>query len=69
MESNNIITAPQVEDAHYIYSFWQQTHTGSKKAFYEFMTTPSAEREEFIISLGNEVDYVFDGNMAVVKLG
>lgn len=64
MESNNINTAPQVDGVHLFYPKWQQNHTGSLKAFYEFMTTPSAEREEFINSLGYEVAHTFNGGVA-----
>ena len=68
MESNNIITAPQVDGAHTFYQRWQQNHTGSEKTFYEFMITPSAEREEFINSLGSDVAFSFNGGVAEVTL-
>lgn len=68
MESNNIITAPQVDGVHIFYPMWQQNHTGSQKTFYEFMTTPSAEREEFINSLGENVAHTFNGGVAEVIL-
>lgn len=68
MESNNIITAPQVDGVHIFYQVWKQNHTGSQKAFYEFMTTPSAEREEFINSLGEKVEHTFKGGVAEVIL-
>ena len=68
MESNNIITAPQVNGIHLFYPKWLQNHFGSEKTFYEFMTTPSAEREEFINSLGEDVSITFTGGVAEVTL-
>lgn len=68
MESNNIITAPQVDGVHIFYPKWQQNHTGSQKAFYEFMTTPSVDRDEFINSLGDDVANAFNGGVVEVTL-
>ncbi len=48
MESNNIIAAPQNNSVEELYSYWQQNHVGSMRAFYEFLTVPSIERDEFM---------------------
>lgn len=57
MESNNIITAPQVDGVEELFPKWKQNHIGTVNTFYEFMTTPSAEREEFIISVTAECKF------------
>lgn len=61
MDKNNIISAPQVNGFNSLYKKWQENHTGSKTVFLSFMTTPSREREEFIMSLGDRVDHKFSG--------
>lgn len=68
MESNNIITAPEVDGVHIFYEKWAQTHTGSVTSFYNFMTTPTPEREEFINSLGPDAVHTFNGGVAEVIL-
>lgn len=67
METNNIITAPQVDRVNELYAVWKQTHTGSLTTFYEFITTPSAERSEFIGSLPN-VERKFAGAIASITI-
>lgn len=62
MESNNILAAPQIADVDAFYTEWRRNHVGSKKAFYEFMTTPSPERDRFLV----EMDAVTEFAGAVV---
>ena len=48
MKQNNVIIAPQIAD------------TATQERFYEFMTTPSAERTAFLAK--HSVDLSHDGN-------
>lgn len=66
MESNNIVTAPQVAEVEEFYEFWKRNHTGSLSSFYEFMTTPTPERDEFLTQW--EAKTVFNGSIASVTL-
>ncbi len=66
MESNNIVTAPQVAEVDEFFEFWQQNHTGSLQKFYEFITTPSAERDEYLTQWGAKTE--FNGSVATVTL-
>lgn len=62
MESNNIVTAPQLSDVDEFYEAWRSSHVGSLASFYRFMTTPSVERDKFV----REMDAVIDcGGMVV----
>ena len=63
MESNNIIAAPGVADAAGLYDIWRVDHTGSLSTFYEFMTTPTPEREEFLLSVKSRISRRFNGNV------
>ncbi len=65
MESNNIIAAPEVDGVHIFYDVWLRTNVGSIKSFYKFMTTPTPGRDEFIRSIRDDVDIVF--NMTVTQ--
>lgn len=51
MDSNSVITAPQLENAHAIYDVWRKNHVGTFESFYSFMTTPSVARDRFISQL------------------
>lgn len=51
MEANNIIAAPHLNDVETTYKVWRTKYDGSINSFYSFMTTPSAERSDFIASL------------------
>ena len=51
MESNNILAAPQIVGVDDIYTEWRRSHVGSRKDFYEFMTTHSPERDLFVAEL------------------
>lgn len=64
MESNNIISAPQITDFAGLYKDWTVNHTGSQRDFLLFMTTPSPEREEFLASLGDRVEIHNTGSVA-----
>lgn len=68
MERNTIIAAPQVENIQSIYDIWVQTHFGSKKSFYRFMTTPSQGREAFINTLGSKALHKFNKGVAEIIL-
>lgn len=68
MESNNIITAPQVKEVSRFFDKWKINHTGNLKAFYRFMITPSAERDEFIDSLGVQVHTDIVGSIAEITI-
>lgn len=68
METNSIITAPQIDGTHLAYEVWSRSHVGSVKQFLEFMTQPSAEREEFLASLGDCVTTSFTGNVAELTI-
>ena len=57
MEANNIITAPQIADVDTVYRIWYATHAGNRNTFYRFMTTPTVERDEFIRSIGESVEF------------
>ena len=52
MESNNILAAPQIADVAAYYQEWRRNHVGSRKVFYEFMTTPTPERDRFLVEKG-----------------
>lgn len=66
MESNNILAAPQVVGTETIYVRWRRGHVGSRKDFYEFMTTPAAARDSFLAEL--EAAPVFSGAVAAITL-
>ena len=57
MESNNIIAAPQVKDVGHFYELWKRDHAGGLSSFYEFMTTPTVERDKFISSSYHTVQF------------
>lgn len=66
MESNNIVTAPQVAEVDEFFEFWQRNHIGSLNKFYEFMMTPTPERDEFLTQWGAKTE--FNGSVAAVTL-
>lgn len=66
METNNVITAPQLDGVEKVYKKWKENHTGSLKTFYTFITTPSPQRDDFINSL--EPVTVFNGAVASVTV-
>lgn len=68
MESNNIISAPQILDFTGLYKDWSANHTGSQRDFLQFMTTPSREREEFLLQLGDRVQTRNTGNIAEIVI-
>ncbi|MCM1450681.1 MAG: hypothetical protein NC102_00260 [Clostridium sp.] len=51
MERNDILAAPQVEGFQALKKIWGAEHTGD---FFEFMATPSVERDVFIDSCMSE---------------
>lgn len=66
MEINNTVTAPQLADVTRYYEKWKTSHAGSLRAFLDFMTTPSSERDNFVSSLGPVIK--FNGSVATVTL-
>lgn len=66
MKSNNFITAPQVYDTDACFEEWKKNHTGSYNAFFKFMTTPSLERNAFLVSLGKNVVSEFVGSAVAI---
>lgn len=68
MEANNIVAAPQVEDLGEIYDLWKLTHTGNMDVFFDFMTTPSTDREDFINSINDNTSVGFNGSVVVITI-
>ena len=48
MNKNNITIAPSVSGVLDLYEIWKETNFGTEDMFYEFLTTPSIERTEFL---------------------
>lgn len=57
MERNNIIASPETDTYESLYQIWQNTHIGSKKDFYRFMTTPTVDRDMFMNTVKKELRY------------
>lgn len=68
MENNDIITAPQVDGFISFYAAWQKIYSKSLKDFYEFMTTPSPDRSEFMNSYRNSTICDLEKDTAVITL-
>lgn len=66
MESNNIVSAPQVAEIEVFYGLWKHNHTGTLSDFYVFLTTPGIERDEFLAQHGAEAG--FSGGIAFITL-
>ena len=67
MERNNIICAVQVVDAEVTEEIWKGSlFFNGSCTFYEFMTRPSAQREEFIGML--KQSHEFSGNCAITRI-
>ncbi len=66
MEKNGIIAAPEVEGVMHFFGIWRKHFLGNAGAFYEFMTTPSAHRQEFLNLCGDSAVNVFKGSVAQV---
>lgn len=66
METNCIVTAPQVAKVEEIYEVWKRTHVGTMSKFYEFITTPSVDRDNFLNEW--QADTEFIGAVAAVTL-
>jgi len=60
MKQNNIIIAPQIANTATLFAAWAEENFGTEERFYEFMTTPSAERTAFLAN--HSVDLSHDGN-------
>jgi len=57
METNNIVAAPQMAEVDTFYEIWKRSHTGSRTTFFKFLTTPSADRDEFLNSFSAETSF------------
>jgi hypothetical protein len=66
MDNKNIITAPNVYDMADVFATWQKTNVGNEATFYNFMTTPSLERDEFVASMPKEEAFV--GSVVAVTI-
>lgn len=66
MDANNIISAPQIDGVKAVYDKWKENHTGSLNSFYDFMTIPTPERDDFISSLNHQT--TFNGSVASVTV-
>lgn len=60
METIDTLSAPQVKNFYLWFKVWRLHHAGNEKDFYDFMTTPSLEREDFIRSLGKNISCQFN---------
>lgn len=58
METDNILTAPQVMPVGALYEKWDQRDMSTLKDFYRFLTTPSPERSRFLDSHPSAVDFI-----------
>ncbi|MBD5237504.1 MAG: hypothetical protein HDS62_08260 [Bacteroidales bacterium] len=63
MKASNPITAPQIKEAAPLYRLWKGEQAKDENDFYEFITTPSRERDEFVAGLKSE--YSLDGCVIV----
>ena len=57
MDNNNILAAPQIADVDTFYKEWRRNHVGSRKVFYNFMTTPTPERDRFLVEQGAVTEF------------
>lgn len=57
METNNIVAAPQIADVNTLFGIWKQSHSGSRATFFKFITSPSAERDNFLNTFNNETSF------------
>jgi hypothetical protein len=58
MDNKNIITAPNVYDTADVFAKWRNNNVGNEATFFEFMTTPSLERDEFVAGMPTEETFV-----------
>lgn len=64
MDSNNLISAPQINGVDRVFKIWEESLYGSmgdRDGFYRFMTVPSSERSEFIDLL--QLNLKFDNSV------
>lgn len=59
MKKNNIVIAPQIESMGSLYTEWSRENYGTEKQFYEFLTTPSMKRSEFLTH--HNVEFLVNG--------
>lgn len=62
MERNNILSAPVWDGlkTQELYEFWHKSHSGSMSDFFDFMTTPSVARGEFLNQLNVDLSRAGD---------
>ena len=58
MNNQNNLVAPQIDDIDEVYSLWKNSTGGSRAQFYDFMTTPSVERNRFLMKLDVKNEFV-----------
>lgn len=56
MKKDYQTAAVQIADVEAVYQLWRRTHTGGKSAFYDFMTEPSFERDEFVNGMRSTIE-------------
>lgn len=69
MESNNLISAPQIDGVDRAFKVWERSRFGTMgdyDGFYRFMTTPSCERSVFIDFLRK--DFTFDDLAFIITI-
>lgn len=67
MERNNIKAAISLNNFDGCESRWQKSiYNDGTKTFYEFITTPSYERDKFIASM--EVEFEISGAVLITKI-
>lgn len=68
METNNIVTAPQVINAQRLYAGWSTTNDGGLNEFYNLLTNPSASRSAFLSQHREELKTEFNGKVLAVTI-
>ena len=54
MDRDRIISAPCTTDTEALLQSWHASHQGTTADFYQFITTPSADRDLFLFGLSKE---------------
>lgn len=63
---NRFTAAPQAKDFNALFLQWKKSYPGGFNKFYEFMTTPSVERDVFLARFETEIK--FKGNICVLTV-
>lgn len=51
-----MVASEECRDVNEAFALWSKTHKGGLDVFYDFMTTPSVERELFLDSIPHGVE-------------